>query len=67
MATTSLSKDKSLKPDGKQTPEDDLEGHPEFGEDYQHMTDEFFQKESPDYYALMQRIKNVDKAPAKKD
>lgn len=54
--------DKGLKPDGKFSFHDVEESHPDFHNEYLDMSEEFFKKENPSYYALMQKFRanNVD-------
>jgi hypothetical protein len=49
---------KTLKPDGKIHPIGDaMEAHSDFQEEYDLMCDDFFKKENPGYYNLIQRLK----------
>ncbi len=52
-----------LKPDGKLHPLGDaIEANPEFDEEFDLMSDEFFKENNPGYYALIQRLKKENGA-----
>ena len=56
--------DKNKDADGKFGPADEFEAHPEFTEQLLEMSNEFFKKNNPGFHVVMERLKNVDKAPA---
>ena len=62
-----MKKKSSLEPDGKQSFSDAMEAHPDFHDEYLNMSEEFFKKENPGYFALMQRLKNDNEGTTKKD
>ncbi len=55
------------KAEGEWTLDDHMEASPEFSQTFSEETEAFMEKESPEYYKLMQRFKNANKKAAKAD
>jgi len=66
---TGIKEPKELQADGEWQDSDSFETNPEFQDLYEDMTQDFFEKEDPEYAAILKqcRAKDADEEPIKED